>query len=79
MEVQKETKHKADLAKQRYENRLNRLEQQSAAQRKKLDYKSTMLSQSDSTDKLKKDLIAKALQKNKSKKPSPKKQLPDHE
>ena len=68
--IQQETlvQHNADLAKQRYEKRLNRLENHTARQRKQLDEKSTELNQSKSPQASKKELIAKALARRKIKK-----------
>jgi len=79
IQQQKLAQEKADLAKQRYENRLTRLNNQSVRQRRQLDQKTTLLSQSEDPDQLKKDLIAKALKKNKNKAPLPKKHQPGHD
>ena len=61
---------KAALAKRRYEKRLSRLNDQSMRQRKELDHKTTNLADAGKTDKAKKALIAKALQRSKNKKSS---------
>jgi len=79
MQQQKAAQEKADLAKQRYENRLTRLNNQSVRQRRQLDQKTTLLSQSEDPDQLKKQLIAKALKKNKKKVPLSKKHPPHHD
>lgn len=70
MRKEKISQEKATLARQRYENRLSRLYKQTSRQRKQLDNKSVILSTSKDSSEVKKDLIAKALQRNKRKKPS---------
>ena len=68
--MEKAEQDKAALAKRRYEKRLSRLNDQSMRQRKELDHKTTNLADAGKTDKAKKALIAKALQRSKNKKSS---------
>ncbi len=70
IELQRVEQKKAELAKERYEKRLARLESQSLRERKKLDRKSDKLINSKDKEQLKKEMIAKALQKSMRKKKS---------
>ena len=68
IEAEKSEQNKAALAKQRYEKRLSRLNNQSIRQQKELDHKTANLASATKTDDAKKALIAKALTRRKNKK-----------
>ena len=68
IKVEKTEQNKATLAKQRYEKRLSRLNNQSIRQRKELDHKTANLASTSKTDDAKKALIAKALTRRRNKK-----------
>ncbi len=70
LEDEKNAYQKAELAKSRYEKRLNRLNSQATRQRKQLDSKTAQLSDGKNSDAEKKALIAKALNRKKSKTPA---------
>ena len=66
--TKKTEQEKAALAKYRYEKRLTRQNEQAVRQRRKLDSKTAVLTDKEKSEDAKKALIAKALQRKKSKK-----------